>query len=115
MGGVRLHLEEVVWLVFEDEDVVLLGDGVDVAAALFALGCARGVLAGGYGVEEEGFAGAAGLLVPGAEDRVHAMGEESLLVHLDGDTLDTQGRGCFDGCYKGVFFGHDVVAAGSEH
>ena len=29
--GVRVHLQEVVWLVFEDDEVVLLRDGVDVA------------------------------------------------------------------------------------
>ena len=57
-GGVGFHLEEVVGFVFEDVDVVFLGDAVDFFTALFGLGCAGGVLARGDGVEEVGFGGA---------------------------------------------------------
>ena len=44
-AGVRVHLQEVVGLVFEDDEVVFLGDGVDVFTALRGLRGAGWVLA----------------------------------------------------------------------
>ncbi len=104
-------MEEVVGFVFEDVDVVFLRHVVDFFSSLLALSGACGVLARGDGVEEPRFLGA-GVRgwVPGAEDVVHARGEEAFGVHFDADAFDTHWCGGFDGGHEGVFFAQDVGA-----
>ena len=56
-GGRGGGLEEVVWVVFDDEEVVALTDLIDGAFAVEGLRAARRVLGGGDGVEEFGKGG----------------------------------------------------------
>ena len=50
----RGHLEEVIWVVFDDVEIPFLGYGVDGFSALDTLCCAGGVLTCRDGVEEPG-------------------------------------------------------------
>jgi len=114
-ASVRLHLEEVVGLVFDDEDVVLLAHFVEGLATFAALGCAAGILTGGDGVQKVWLACAAGLDVPVAEDVVHVLWDQALGVHLDSQELAAQWQSGLDGAREGVFLSEDVVAALGEH
>lgn len=109
-------MKEVVGFIFEDVYVVFLRYAVDFFPPLLTLRCTCWVLARGNGVEEPGSLGASVRCgVPGVEDVVHAWGEEPFGVHFDADAFDAHGRGSFDGAHKGVFFAHDVRAAGGKH
>ena len=112
-ADVGLHLQEVVGLVLEDEEVVLARDGVERAAAGGALRRARRVLPRRHGVEQEGLAAAR--VVPGREEGVEGGGDEALGVHGDADDADAQRGGGLDGGREGVFFGEEDVAAVREH
>ena len=46
---------------------------------------------------------------------IHTGGEETFGVHLDSYAFDTHGGRCFEGRHEGIFFRHDVRAAGGEH
>ena len=72
-AGVGLHLEEEIGFVFEDVEVVFLSAPVDVPPSLFALRCSGWVLPARDGVDEPWSLCAPLLLVPVAEDVVHAV------------------------------------------
>lgn len=114
-AGVRLHLQEVVRLVLENDEVVLLSDLVDVAPPLFALRGASGVLAGGDGVENKGLLAAPDCLVPVGQDMVERGGEQTLLVHGDTNHSDAHGSGGLDGGGESVVLGENKVASLAEH
>jgi hypothetical protein len=114
LTDVGLHLQEVVRLVLDDDDVVLLCDLVNGAAAFGGLGGASGVLACWDGVQYEWLAGTTGLFVPVAEDVVHGLGEETLLVHCDAYGLQAQGERGLSCAGECVLFHDDVVTTLAE-
>lgn len=114
-AGVRVHLEEVVGLVFEDDEVVFLRDGVDLLAPLDGLRGAGGVLTGRDGVEDEGFGAAANRLVPVGEDLVQSVCAKTTSVDANTGHLDAHGRGGLDGGGECEFFTEDPVATLAEH
>ncbi len=105
LAGVRLHLEEVVGFIFNDEEVVLLRYGVDSASAGKGLGRAGGILAARNSVEEERFGRVVVCRwVPVAEDVIKRGGDEAFFVHLDADNANSHCAGTFDGCGESIFF-----------
>ena len=101
-SGVWLHLEEVVWVIFKDEDVMFLGATVEVSATLRPLACTRRILASWDSVEESRFLGASLGWVPGTENVVHVVWKKAFGVHLDTDSTDGKRGSSFDGGGEGV-------------
>ena len=67
---VWLHLEEVVWLIFKNVDIVFLTTSIELPAPLYALSGACGVLAAWNSVQKERFLGPSGLFVPVRQDAI---------------------------------------------
>jgi hypothetical protein len=114
-AGVRVHLQEVVGLVFEDDEVVFLRDGIDFFTALGRLCRAGWVLACGHSVQDERLRAAASGLVPFGEDFVESVCAETACVNAYTGDLDALGSCCFDGGGECEFFAEDPVAAFAEH
>ena len=101
---VRLHLQEVVRLVLDNDHVVFLRNLVDGPATVAGLRGAGGVLAGCNGVEHEWLAGSSGSFVPVAENLVHGLGKEPLFVHLNSCSLQAKGPSCLCGTGERILF-----------
>ena len=114
-AGVGLHLEEVVRLVLDDVDIVLLRDLVHGFPSLRQLRRASGVLSGGDGVQHERLASAPRGFVPVAQDLVHVVRQETLLVHLDRHGPETQRLSGLHRAREAVLFHQDVVASLAQH
>ena len=87
----RVVLEEVVRVVFDDDEVEALCEGVDRLAAREAERRARRVLPAGDEVDDVRAAAARG--VPGGEDALELRRDHAAVVHLDADPLDALREG----------------------
>lgn len=114
-AGVGLHLQEVVGFVFDDDDVVFLRDLVDSFAAFTRLRGTRGILTCRDGVQHERLAGSSSGFVPVAEDFIHGLGQETLLVHLDSRSLQAKRESRFRGAGESVLLQQDIIPSFSEH
>ena len=113
-AGVGLHLQEVVWLIFDDVDIVLLRNLVDGLASFSRLGSTCGVLSGGDGVEHNWLAGASSSFVPVAQNVVHRFGKKTLLIHLHWCGLNTERESRLRGTGECIFFHQDIIPSLSE-
>ena len=113
--GVGLHLQEIVGFVFDDDDVVFLRDLVDGLAAFAGLRGARGVLACRDGVQHKRLAGSSSGFVPVAEDLVHGLGLETLLVHLDRRPFQAKRESRFRGTGESVLLQQDIITSLGKH
>lgn len=114
-AGVGLHLEEVVGLVFDNEDAVLLADLVELLAAGEGHRRAGGVLARGDGVQEMRLLGASRSAVPVGEDLIHVVWHQTLAVHLDPHDLDPERHGRLYRRGERVLLGEHVISSLAEH
>ena len=112
-GGRGGGLEEVIRVVFDDEEVVLFTDLIDGFFAVEGLCAASRVLRGGDCVEEFG---KGGLVVRGpvVEGCFEVRGEEAGGVYVDADGLEAEEAGGGDEARVCVSFGEDCVAAVAE-
>ena len=85
---VRRHLEEVIRLVFENDEIVLLSNLVDLPSSFSALRGARGVLARGNSVYEKGLRPTSRFLIPIRDDFIERSREHPTLVHRHGSDFD---------------------------
>lgn len=114
-AGIGLHLQEVVWFVLDDDEIVLLCNLVHGMAAFRGLGGTGRVLACWDGVQHVRLARTPGGDVPVSEDFVHCLRDETLLVHWDARHLYAKGEGGLGGTGEGIFLHKDVVSALTEH
>lgn len=115
-SGVRLHLEEVVRLIFDDDEIVLLGNGVNGPSSLDGCGGAGWVLAGGDGVDKSRLAGAVTFSgAPVGEGGIKSFRKHAFGVHGDTDYVSAEGTGSFGSGCKSEFFGDEVVTALEEY
>lgn len=116
-GGLVLlelvHLQEVVGLVLDDENVVLLADLVDGLSSVGGHVTSGGVLAGGDGVEQLGLGSD-----PVVELLLKSLGEQTLQIDLGGDHLDLLAVGALNGGGEGELLAQNGVTGvgeGSQH
>lgn len=112
---IGLHLQEVIGFVLDDDEIVLLGDLVHGLATFRGLSGTSRVLACWNGVQHVRLACTPGCDIPVAEDFVHSLWDETLLVHWDAHRLYAQGKGSLDGTGEGIFLHEDIVSALTEH
>ena len=80
-GG--LHLYKVVGIVFENIQIVLLSDAINVLPPLKALSCTGWILSGWYSVQKMRFLSLPRLLVPQSQDFVHILRDRAFIVYSD--------------------------------
>jgi hypothetical protein len=114
-AGVGLHLQEVVGLVLDDEDVVLLAHLVQFLASLHALCCAARVLARGDGIQQMRLASSSGLDIPVRENVIHVPWHQSFRVHLDPEELASEREGSLHGTGERVLLGQNVISTLGEY
>lgn len=72
---------KIVGIVFENIQVVLLSDAINVLPPLKALSCTSWILSGWYSVQKMGFLSLPRLLVPVSQDFVQILRDRAFFVY----------------------------------